>query len=78
MSFLERIYNNSLVALQNIFYRYRRYHGVNFDTWCGMFGERSIIYIKNQSDPYWIFNNSRETGYIQCDPIVCVLRLSME
>jgi len=39
-----------------VWWRYRRWHGIDLDMWCGWFGGRSIISIKNQSPPYWRIN----------------------
>jgi phenylacetate-CoA ligase len=39
-----------------IWWRYRQWHGIDLDMWCGWFGGRSIISIKNQSLPYWRIN----------------------
>jgi phenylacetate-CoA ligase len=48
------------VAMENkqwaVWWRYRRWHGIDFDMWCGWFGGRSIIPVKNQSPPYWRIN----------------------
>jgi phenylacetate-CoA ligase len=39
-----------------VWWRYRRWHGINLDMWCGWFGGRSIIPIKKHSAPYWRIN----------------------
>ena len=39
-----------------IWYRYRNWHEVNFNTWMGWFGGRSIIDINQKKPPYWHIN----------------------
>jgi phenylacetate-CoA ligase len=39
-----------------VWWRYRQWHGIDLDMWCGWFGGRSIISIKKQSLPYWRIN----------------------
>jgi phenylacetate-CoA ligase len=39
-----------------IWWRYRQWHGIDLDKWCGWFGGRLIISTKNQSSPYWRIN----------------------
>ncbi|GHU02725.1 capsular polysaccharide biosynthesis protein CapK [Spirochaetia bacterium] len=39
-----------------VWWRYRRWYGMDLNMWQGWFGGRSIISIKNQSAPYWRIN----------------------
>ena len=39
-----------------VWWRYRRWHGINFNTWCGWFGGQHIISIKQRKYPYWRIN----------------------
>ncbi|MEM7468275.1 MAG: hypothetical protein AAF387_15500 [Pseudomonadota bacterium] len=39
-----------------VWWRYRYVHGVNENDWCGYFGGRSVVPIKQNSPPYWRFN----------------------
>ncbi len=34
-------------------WRYRYWHGLTKETWCGYFGGRSLVALKQQSPPYW-------------------------
>ena len=36
-----------------IWWRYRKMHGIQLDDWCGWFGGRSIVPIKQKKPPYW-------------------------
>ncbi|MFW6311773.1 MAG: hypothetical protein ACOC1K_06010 [Nanoarchaeota archaeon] len=36
-----------------IWWRYRRMHGISLNDWCGWFGGRSIVPIKQKKPPYW-------------------------
>ena len=40
-----------------IWWRYRRWHGIDLKMWCGWFGGRTIIPISCQNPPYWRINN---------------------
>jgi phenylacetate-CoA ligase len=37
-------------------WRYRLWHGINKQCWCGYFGGRSIVPIKQIKPPYWRYN----------------------
>lgn len=39
-----------------VWWRYRGWHGIERDTWCGYFGGRSIVPIDNSRAPYWRMN----------------------
>ncbi len=39
-----------------IWWRYRRWHGIAFETWCGYFGGRSIVPVKMTGPPFWRYN----------------------
>ncbi|GHV04221.1 capsular polysaccharide biosynthesis protein CapK [Bacteroidia bacterium] len=39
-----------------VWWRYRRWHGIDLNMWCGWFGGRTIISIKQQNPPYWRIN----------------------
>ncbi|MFP3860407.1 MAG: hypothetical protein ACLFUW_06255, partial [Bacteroidales bacterium] len=36
-----------------IWWRYRRMHGISLNDWCGWFGGRIIVPIKQKKPPYW-------------------------
>ncbi len=36
-----------------IWWRYRRWHGIGIDTWCGYFGGRMIVPLQAAEAPYW-------------------------
>lgn len=40
-----------------IWWRYRKWHGINTDTWMGWFGGRSIANINQSSPPFWRINH---------------------
>lgn len=37
-------------------WRYRRIHGIQLDTWCGHFGGRSVVSLSQKSPPFWRYN----------------------
>lgn len=39
-----------------IWWRYRRWHGIQFGEWCGYFGGRSIVPLKEDASPFWRYN----------------------
>lgn len=39
-----------------IWWRYRHWHGIPFDEWCGYFGGRSVVPTERKSAPFWRFN----------------------
>jgi phenylacetate-CoA ligase len=39
-----------------VWWRYRRSHGIPLDAWCGYFGARSLVPIRQTSVPYWRTN----------------------
>jgi len=46
----------SLQEQWSIWWRYRRWHGIQFGTWCGYFGGRSVVPITQNSPPFWRYN----------------------
>jgi phenylacetate-CoA ligase len=49
----------TIEALQEqwaIWWRYRRLHGLQFDTWCGYFGGRSVVPLSQKRAPFWRYN----------------------
>lgn len=41
-----------------VWWRYRRWHGIPFDTWCGYFGGRSVVPVRSTDPPFWRYNVS--------------------
>lgn len=39
-----------------IWWRYRKWHGISFNTWCGWFGGRSIMSLSQKKKPFWRIN----------------------
>ena len=37
-------------------WRYRRWHQLDLDVWCGYFGGRSVVPLAQQRPPYWRYN----------------------
>lgn len=37
-------------------WRYRRWHGIDLDTWCGYFGGRSLVPLAQTRGPFWRVN----------------------
>jgi phenylacetate-CoA ligase len=37
-------------------WRYRSWHGIGFDTWCGYFGGRSLVALDQKKAPFWRVN----------------------
>ena len=46
----------SIQELWAIWWRYRQWHGIKIDTWCGYFGGRTIISPKQIIPPFWRYN----------------------
>lgn len=40
-----------------VWWRYRRWHGINLDTWCGYFGGRSVVPVSQSCPPFWRVNS---------------------
>ena len=40
-----------------IWWRYRRWHGLRPDTWCGYFGGRSVVPLSQTYPPFWRYNH---------------------
>lgn len=40
-----------------IWWRYRRWHGIEIDTWCGYFGGRSVVPLSQIRPPFWRYNH---------------------
>jgi phenylacetate-CoA ligase len=50
---------SSLRAIQEqwaIWWRYRRWHGIERGTWCGHFAGRTIVPLSRQQPPFWRYN----------------------
>lgn len=39
-----------------VWWRYRRWHGISVDTWCGYFGGRSVVPLSQDCPPFWRYN----------------------
>lgn len=39
-----------------VWWRYRKNLGINFDMWCGNFGGKIIVPLKNKQSPFWRYN----------------------
>lgn len=39
-----------------VWWRYRRWHGIPFDAWCGYFGGRSVVPVGIERPPFWRYN----------------------
>jgi len=39
-----------------VWWRYRRWHGIQIGTWCGYFGGRSIVPLSQNRPPFWRYN----------------------
>lgn len=39
-----------------VWWRYRHWHGIPFDTWCGYFGGRSVVPVTQNKPPFWRYN----------------------
>lgn len=39
-----------------IVWRFRRWHGIEFDAWCGHFGSRLVVPLTQTHPPYWRYN----------------------
>jgi phenylacetate-CoA ligase len=39
-----------------VWWRYRSWHGIPIDAWCGYFGGRSVVPVGRQMPPFWRFN----------------------
>jgi len=39
-----------------VWWRYRRWHGIPFGTWCGYFGGRSVVPVEAARPPFWRYN----------------------
>ncbi len=37
-------------------WRYRRWHGIQLNTWCGYFGGRSVVPLPQRRPPFWRYN----------------------
>ncbi len=49
----------TLEAIQEqwaVWWRYRSWHGIDFNTWCGYFGGRSIVPLSQKKPPFWRYN----------------------
>jgi phenylacetate-CoA ligase len=41
-----------------VWWRYRRWHGIQRDTWCGYFGGRSVVPASQTNPPFWRYNRA--------------------
>jgi phenylacetate-CoA ligase len=41
-----------------VWWRYRRWHGIQRDTWCGYFGGRSVVPATQDNPPFWRYNRA--------------------
>lgn len=65
-----------------IWWRYRRWHGIDLNLWCGYFGGRSIVPIAQQRPPFWRNNypgrqvlfSGYHLGPATIDAYICELR----
>ncbi len=39
-----------------VWWRYRQWHGISQDMWCGYFGGRSVVPLRQSKPPYWRMN----------------------
>lgn len=39
-----------------VWWRYRQWHGISQDMWCGYFGGRSVVPLRQSESPYWRVN----------------------
>lgn len=39
-----------------VWWKYRREHGIDFGTWCNIFGGRSVVPINQRKPPFWRYN----------------------
>jgi len=39
-----------------VWWRYRRWHGIPFDAWCGYFGGRLVVPVETARPPFWRYN----------------------
>ena len=39
-----------------IWWRYRRWHGLDRDTWCGYFGGRRVVSVEQSQPPFWRYD----------------------
>lgn len=39
-----------------VWWRYRRWHGLDLNTWCGYFGGRSVVPASQSRPPFWRYN----------------------
>jgi phenylacetate-CoA ligase len=39
-----------------VWWRYRSWHGIGMDEWCGYFGGRAVVPISRARPPYWVVN----------------------
>jgi len=39
-----------------VWWRYRMWHGIQIDTWCGYFGGRTVVSVRQKKPPFWRIN----------------------
>ena len=52
-------FNTTLHAVQEhlaVWWRYRHWHGLDLNTWCGYFGGRSVVPASQSRPPFWRYN----------------------
>jgi phenylacetate-CoA ligase len=52
-------FSTTLAAIQEqwaVWWRYRRWHGLQPGTWCGYFGGRSVVPLSQARPPFWRYN----------------------
>lgn len=40
-----------------VWWRYRKWHGIDRETWCGYFGGRSVVPLSQRKPPFWRINH---------------------
>jgi len=52
-------FSTTLSAIQEqwaVWWRYRHWHGIHNNIWCGYFGGRSVVPLSQNKPPYWRYN----------------------
>lgn len=39
-----------------VWWRYRKWHGIGLDDWCGYFGGRTVVPVREHEPPFWRYN----------------------
>lgn len=48
--------SNAMSEQWAVWWRYRRWHGIPFNTWCAYFGGRSVVPVIQNNPPFWRVN----------------------